>query len=329
MEYREFADSMIPEAGALLALRHAANRRALPLLPARFEDPQEAAKAVETTWKKKGTTGFAAFRDGRMRAYLLGELTIQPWARCGYVYLPGYAVAGDQDPGVLQDLYARLGETWVRRGAFEHYLFISTADQGVMSALFDIGFGKEGVRGLLGLGDLSIPDLETPTNISVRRAGPGDNESLAGMSDMIYRAMSEPPYWRPVFPETWGELREGWSELADDKEWLVWIAFEVDAALGMIGFHPEAEEDAQMLVSPKTIDLTVAATKAQARGRGIATYLTWEGLRQARNQGFRVCEIGWASANLWAARHWPRYGFKDAAYRLAKRLSPDIAWTRK
>jgi hypothetical protein len=29
-----------------------------------------------------------------------------------------------------------------------------------------------------------------------------------------------------------------------------------------------------------------------------------------------------------AARHWPRYGFQDVAYRLAKRIDPQIAWTK-
>jgi hypothetical protein len=28
-----------------------------------------------------------------------------------------------------------------------------------------------------------------------------------------------------------------------------------------------------------------------------------------------------------AARHWPRYGFQDVAYWLAKRIDPQIAWT--
>ena len=34
-EYREFTESMIPEAGALLARRHKSNRQELPLLPLR------------------------------------------------------------------------------------------------------------------------------------------------------------------------------------------------------------------------------------------------------------------------------------------------------
>ena len=44
-EYFTFTDEMIPAAGRLLAARHARNRQALPLLPARFEDPQSLLDA--------------------------------------------------------------------------------------------------------------------------------------------------------------------------------------------------------------------------------------------------------------------------------------------
>ena len=46
-EYVPFTEEMIPAAGALLAKRHACSRRSLPLLPARFEDPHMAVKAIE------------------------------------------------------------------------------------------------------------------------------------------------------------------------------------------------------------------------------------------------------------------------------------------
>jgi hypothetical protein len=47
-------------------------------------------------------------------------------------------------------------------------------------------------------------------------------------ADVIMRALANAPYWHPTFPEHWDELREGWSELADDKEWTVWMAPEND-----------------------------------------------------------------------------------------------------
>jgi hypothetical protein len=101
-----------------------------------------AAKAVEALWQKKFKNGYAAFRDGKMVAYLLGDFTVHSWGLCGYVYLPGYALADGESVAAMQDLYALLGEDWVQKGIFYHGLYISTADASVIDALFALGFAE-------------------------------------------------------------------------------------------------------------------------------------------------------------------------------------------
>ena len=95
-EYLPFSSEMIPDAGRLLARRHVCNRQLLPLLPASYEDLQVTSKAVENLWQSKFKNGHAAFRNGQMLAYMIGDFEDQPWARSGYVYLPGYALAGSE-----------------------------------------------------------------------------------------------------------------------------------------------------------------------------------------------------------------------------------------
>lgn len=324
-----FTGNMLPEASKLLAERHARNRKSLSLLPARFEDPQVTIKAIEALWQNKLKNGYAAFRDGKMVAYLIGEInTTQSWGRSGYVYLPGYALAKGENPAILQDLYALLGDDWVKKGCFNHYLYISAADEAVLQALFDLGFGKERVDALLDLGSLKIPEVEEPNGVTIRQAGKGDNAYLGSLSNVIFRALAKAPYWHPTMPEDWSDLYEGWSELADDPEWTVWLALENNAALGTVGFRPEAEEATQMLASPRTMYLSVAATKPETRGRGISTALSWRGLEHARKAGFEICYTNWISPNFLASRFWPRFGFKDVAYRVAKKVSPMIAWAK-
>jgi GNAT superfamily N-acetyltransferase len=323
-----FTNDMIPEAGRLLADRHARNRTQFPFLPPRFEDPQVAAKAVETLWKAKYKGGYASFRDDKMIAYVIGEGTTQAWGRSGYVYLPGYAVASDESPALFQDMYARLGDDWIQKGCFNHYLYISAADVDLIDALFDLDFGKERVDALLDLRSVHIPDVEAPNGITIRKAMSGDNAITGSFSNIIYRALARAPYWHPTIPEDRNELHEGWSELADENDWTVWLALEEDEALGMIGFCPEEEQDTQLLASPRTIYLSVAATKPQARGRGINTALAWHGLRCAHQDGFEICYTNWISPNLLASRFWPRFGFTDVAYRVAKQVSPMIAWAK-
>ncbi|HEX5839077.1 MAG TPA: GNAT family N-acetyltransferase [Anaerolineales bacterium] len=327
-EFLPFTGEMIPAAGKLLAQRHSRNREKQPLLPARFEDPQAAAQAVEALWQSKFRNGYAAFCDGRMVAYLIGETSTNPWGRAGTVHLPGYAVADSENPAILQDLYALLGEDWVRKGCFAHYHYIAAQDEDIIAALFDIGFGKERVDALLDLRTIEIPEIKEPSGITIRQASKGDNELVGSLSDVIFRALAKAPYWHPTVPEDWDDLHEGWSELPDDKEWTVWLALEGQKALGTIGFRPEPESDTHLLAPPKTVYLSVAATKPEARGRGVGAALSWHGLDQARKQGYETCYSNWISPNLLASRFWPRFGFQDAAYRLAKKVNPMIAWTR-
>jgi ribosomal protein S18 acetylase RimI-like enzyme len=328
-EILEFTGNMIPEAGKLLAERHVHNRQVLTLLPARFEDQPITTQAITELWKTKLKNGYAAFRDGKMVAYLIGENNTQSWGRSGYVYLPGYALADGESPAVLQDLYALLGEDWVKKGCFNHYLYVSAADAAILNALFDIGFGKERVDALLGIGSLNIPDAEEPIGVTIRQAAKGDNALIGSLSNVIFRALAKAPYWHPTVPEDWSELYEGWSELADDPEWTVWLALAGDEMLGAVGFRPEEEDVTQMLASPHTVYLSVAATKPEARGRGISTALTWHGLEHARKNDFKVCYTNWISPNFSASRFWPRFGFKDVAYRVAKKVSPMIAWAKE
>ena len=327
-EILPFRSEMIWEAGKLLAQRHACNRERLPLLPERFEQDEVATKAVETLWQEKYKGGYAAFRNGRMIAYLIGQTSTNPWGRSGSVYLPGYAVAEAEDPAVLQDLYSLLGNDWVKKGCFAHYLYISAAEPAVIGALFDIGFGKERVDALLDFRTMHVPDVEDPVGITIRKAGTGDNAHLGSLSNIIFRALAKPPYWHPTIPEDWDDIHEGWSELPDEKEWTIWLALENEEALGTVGFRPEDESDTQMLASPRTVYLSVGATKPQARGRGISTVLSWYGLAQAKEEGYEICYSNWISPNLLASRFWPRFGFQDAAYRLAKKVNPMIAWAR-
>ena len=328
MEYISFTHEMIPAAGELLAKRHARNRELLPLLPLRFDETQSASRALEVLWGRKLKDGFAALRDGKLVAYLVGEFVVQPWGRVGYVYLPGYALAEGESPRVLQDLYCLLGAEWVKKGVFIHDLYISAADQDVLQAFFDLGFGKERVDALMDLDALEIPEYIDPPGIEIRRAGRGDNELLGDLSGIIAQALSSAPYWHPRLPEEDDERREGWAELPDNQDWSIWLAMEKNRPLGMTGTLPETDDITKMLAGPGTVYFSLGVTAAAARGRGISTALTWRSLELVRSQGYKICYTNWISPNLLAARFWPRFGFTDAAYRLAKRIDPIIAWAK-
>lgn len=328
IELIPFTHDHLPSAGGLLAARHKRSRTFFPELPERFEDTLAAAKAVETVFAKKTSFGFAALRDGKLVAYLIGETSTQPWARCGYVYLPGYGLAEGEDANLMQDLYAFVGEEWNRRGCFNHYAYISEADLDIVDAWFSLGFGRERADALLDLRSLDIPKLKLSGDFEIRQATKEDGAYLSELSSLIARNQSRAPRWHPLPPEDLPELAEGWAEIAGDPEWTIWIAMNGSEILGSIGFRPLPEEDNDLTLPPKTTDLTVAAVKESMRGRGIMSALTWHGLEHARDNGYEFCLTNWQTANLQAARTWPRFGFKTVAYRLARTINPMSAWAK-
>jgi len=328
MNYVPFTPDLLPAASTLLAQRHRLNHTHLPELPERFQEVPVATQALEAVLAHKTTRGFAAMRAGQLVAYLIGETSVQSWGRCGYVYLPGYGLAADASPDILQDLYALLGETWNQHGCFNHYVYICAADTAVVNAWFNLGFGKEREDALLNLSTATIPDIESPTGIEIRRVVKGDNAHLASLSDTIWRHQAQAPRWHPMMPEEIERQTTGWAEIADTESDLAYLALEGQTALGSLAFYIEEEKDDDLTIPPHCRYMTAAATRPAQRGRGISTALTWHGLQQIRAEGAEYCLTNWQSANLLAARFWPRFGFKTVAFRLARTINANIAWAR-
>jgi hypothetical protein len=70
-EFLPFTNEMIPDAGRLLAQRHACNRERLPMLPERFDRVEIATKADERLCSEKYKVGYDAFREGMINANLI------------------------------------------------------------------------------------------------------------------------------------------------------------------------------------------------------------------------------------------------------------------
>lgn len=328
MNYLRFTERMIPDASALLAQRHGRNRIELSELPVRFETMTETVKAIQTLQARQSASGFAAMRDGRLIAYLIGETIVQPWGRCGYIYLPGYGLAERETPEIFQDLYALLGEEWNQKGCFHHYAYICAADKDIVETWFNLGFGKARVDALLDLRSAKIPEVEMPAGISIRRVVKGDNDYLSSLSHTIWRHQTKAPRWHPMTPEEIMEQPEGWAEIADTESDMAYLAFEGKEAVGSLAFYVYEEKVDDMTIPPHCRYMTAAATKESMRGRGIGTALTWYGLKQIREYGDEYCLTNWQSANLLAARFWPRFGFKPVAFRLARQIDSNIAWAK-
>jgi GNAT superfamily N-acetyltransferase len=327
IEIIPFHDDLIAQAGELLAARQRRDRSALPELPARFEDPQTAGAAVTALWQKPHTTGSAAIENDRLIGYLIGETVIDSlWGRSAWVRPAGMGLAAGQEAELMRRLYAATSARWVDYGIFFHFSVTPVLDTELIQAWFSLSFGIEQVHALLDLNQIDEQSFTLPAGLEIRRAGPQDREALASLSEIIWRHQVQGPVWGIHMPES--EERQGWVELADDPTVTVWLAFLQGEAVASQGYFPSETSADDLLIPEHCARLTIAATRETMRGRGIQLALTRHGLLQARKAGYRFVETDWRSANLEAARFWPRQGFRPVAYRLVRRIDPRIAWAR-
>ena len=327
MQFEPFHADMLSEASALLALRHQQQRLTQPELPARFEDPAAARLALDEAWQRPRSAGAAAFDNGRLAAYLIGDIVLDAiWGRSGWVRLAGCALAPGQSPELIKDLYQLLGAHWLAYGCFHHIALTPVAAPGLVGAWFDLSFGIQQVHALVALDTLVLPAIEPPPGLEIRQAGAADQTLVAGMYRIIREHLVTAPVWGIALPEDEEELRAGWDSLVDDAQMTVWLACEHEQALGIAAYERLDPEGVNLMAPPACTELAVGATVAAARGRGIGQALTHHGLTHAQQAGYSACLTDWRSTNLLAARFWPRWGFRPVAYRLVRQIDPRIAW---
>jgi ribosomal protein S18 acetylase RimI-like enzyme len=327
LHLQPFTDDHLPAAAELLAQRHARDRQAEPALPARFEDPTVARRAVEMTWRRPHTSGAVALDDGRLVGYLLGQARADTLReRHVWMALPGHAVAASHGPELYGDLYAAAGPRWMALGCFTHFILVPPYEQQLLTAWFKLSFGLEQVHGLCDLQRLDLPEVPVADDITIRRAHLGDRLHVAAMHDVIASHQAGAPVWGATLPETLPEMRQGYGDLVDEADTTTWIALDGKRPLGLASFYPDAPSDDDLLSPERTTSLHVAGTVPDARGRGVARALSRQGLLAAREAGYAYCLADWRSTNLQAARFWPRQGFRPVAYRLIRRVDGRVLW---
>ncbi len=328
-----FHEGLLPAAAELLAGRHRRDRAAMPLLAARFEEARPALAAAREVWHKPQTSGAAALRDGRLIGYLLGEAKFDTLrGRHVWVHLAGHALAADAPPDLYATLYAAAGPVWLARGAFDHYVMMPAADAAGLDAWYGLNFGREQAHASRSLAG-PLPEPVDIPGVIIRLATEADRDAMVEeMSPILRQHLAAPPVWAAALPENVWPMREGFAEMLEDETVRVWLAVadapETGRILGYQAYFPAkpADDNLMVSISDRTVLLEVAATRHEARGRGIGRALTRVGLADAAAAGYSLCITDWRTANVEAARFWPQMGFQTVVYRLTRKVDPRIAW---
>jgi GNAT superfamily N-acetyltransferase len=302
LEIVPFADKHVADAAALLAARHARHREAEPLLP-ELEDP---VAAIEVEWRTEGASGVFS-RHGYVIAAPTTVMNIT-WMRVG---IAGQAIEGDRE--AMRDLYASAAQRWVDEGHTQHAVFVPSHDHELVDAWFRLSFGGSAVLAMRETG----PDELFDAGVAIRPGTPADFEHTARLELAMNEAMTPSPSFSGLTPDPYEQILAEWREDGDDPKYELFVA-ERDG--DVVGHFLLYHRPPDLRVPRESIDLAQASTYPEARGTGVGRALTTHVIRWAHENGYPVMTTDWRLTNLWAARFWPKRGFRVAFQRLYRSI---------
>jgi ribosomal protein S18 acetylase RimI-like enzyme len=308
VDVRAFGEADVEAAAALLVERQERHRSVQPLLP-----PVEDARAeIEKARQAEGAAGAVALVDGRVVAYLVGSVRENDWwHRHVWVGLAGHAA---QDPELVRDLYQFLAERWVEDGAELHVALVPAVPE-LAEPWFRLAFAHMQAHGIRESGAEERP---LPKGVTLRFGTIEDLRATPALVTQIWNHHTGPATFTGLTVPPVEEFFADWQTTLESPGVAYFVAERDGRVVGHLLLEPEAPDLAR---PPGSIYLAVAATLPEARGTGAGVALTERALAWAKEAGYETVQTDWRVANLESSRFWPRRGFRETFYRLARRVN--------
>lgn len=306
LDLRPFCDEHLEAAAELLAARHGRHRTSEPLL-----GEVDSWAAVEEAWRRDGTSGAAAIRDGRLVGYLVGSVGERRYlGRSAWIDRAGHAAAEGE---VLRDLYAAAAEPWVAAGVRRHFANVPVGDEW-LDPWYRLGFAQMHMAAIRPSGGNGA---RPPAGVRIRRGGPEDVETAAiPVNQLIMELQAVSPSFLPV-PLTEEEERADWAQTFEDPGAVYFVAEQSGRVVGHSLLYPP---EAHLGNPPDAVYLASTATVPEVRGTGVGLALTDHVLAWAAQAGYATVATNWRVTNLLASRFWPARGFRPTFVRLYRAI---------
>ncbi len=332
LQTRRLHEADLPDCAELLAARHRADRTRLPMLEPAYANGAAAEAAVRETWNATGE-GAVALCGGRVVGYCMARRLFIPETEMAALFVPpravaippfGHAVAGDEDAtAVYRALYACLAEEWVRDGLLVHRVEIAAGDRAVEEAWLSLGFGRVMTAATR---PTARPVEGRAATVEIVRATPADLETVVGLSQELAAHHRRAPMFWPNPAEAQGAMRR-FLQGALASEIPTFVARDGRQAIGMQsflvpGFTPESLPVSQRLY------LFEGVVSERARAAGVGTALLRASMAWAREAGYDLCTLHWASGNFSGAPFWLGHGFVPVQHTMERRVDERALWGR-
>jgi GNAT superfamily N-acetyltransferase len=316
LEIRTIGDDLLDGAGRLLADRHRAQRRHVPVLDDAFEDPVVAAEAIAGLLARDDATALAAIRQRELLGYLIGVARDPDrWGPNVWIEGAGHAAI---DGEAVRALYGAAAGSWATQGRRLHYVIVPATDEVLVEAWFSMGFGRQHVHAIRDVPPEDFVPIR-PSGLTVRRAVVADIPALAALDLTLFTHQAAAPVFSharvPAFDETLAELE---AEGVDDPRFAIFVAEHDGRVIGSaVGCAiDESSEHSGIVRPPDAGFLAFAAVLPDARGLGAGRALGETVLAWARDAGHRTIVTDWRSTNLESNRAWLALGFQPIFHRL-------------
>lgn len=265
----------------------------------------ERARALE------GTRGAVAAEQGQVVGYLAGRVVEDRfWGRHVWVAHAGHAA---REPETVRDLYANAAQRWVAEGARLHLALVPAVPE-LVEPWLRLGFAYMQAHGLQESGGTGAAPLP---GVAVRRGTAEDLAAARALMPIIWEHQTASPTFTGMEIPSEQEYMADWEETLADPTYTYFVG-ELDGQVaGHLLLYPE---EPNLATPPGSVYLAVAATLPQARGRGLGVALTEHALAWARAAGYATVHTDWRVPNLQSSRFWPRRGFRETFYRLARQV---------
>jgi len=307
LEVRSFAADDVEAAAALLAERHERHRAAEPLLAL----AGDVDGLVRRAWEKERASGTVAIDGGEVIGYLLGSVNESRWwGRHVWIGLAGHAA---REPEVIRDLYRLAAERWVAEDALLHLAFVPAVPE-MTEPWLRLAFAYMQAHGIRETGAGPRP---LPPGLVVRQGSFDDLRAAPELTTQIWQHHASAPTFTGLAVPSVEAFLDDWEAVLQEPDVGYFVA-EIDEQLvGHLVMEPEEHDLAR---PPGSVYLSVAATLPEARGRGVGVALTERALEWAFETGYVTAQTDWRVANLESSRFWPRRGFRETFFRMARRV---------
>lgn len=320
LEIGPFEGEHVEAAGRLLAARHRRHRTASPLLDPRYADPVACAEQVAAAWGGEHAAGAVATRGGTVVGYLLGASTGSPvWGPGQWVESAGQALADDEDPELVRDLYAAAAARWHEQGRTAHYVLVPAHDEPLLRAWFGLGFGHQHTHAVRRTLDRAPTP---PPGVTIRPAVREDLPALAAGDVELHRHQRRSPVFSSAEPPSLDQARQEWEQDWGDPELTTWVAVRHGEVVGHAVGCPLTRSGAHRgPARPANAGfLGFAVVLPQARGLGVGRALGETVAHWSGAAGYDCVATDWRQTNLLSSRAWPALGFEPTFLRLHRLL---------